>query len=142
LCEQYSITRDEQDEFSARSQSRAAQAQQSGKFKDEIVPVEIPQRKGEPVLFTEDEYIRGNTTVETLSKLRPAFKKDGGSVTAGNASGINDGAAAVVVMSKEKAEELGIEPLATIVANSAVGVDPAVHVVDRPGGAVRHAARG
>ncbi len=125
LVEQYNITREEQDEFSARSQERAAEAQQAGKFKDEIVPVEIPQRKGEPIIFTEDEYIRGNTTVETLAKLRPAFKKDG-SVTAGNASGINDGAAAIVVMSKEKAEELGIKPLATIVANAAVGVDPAI----------------
>ncbi len=125
LCEQYNISREEQDEFSARSQSRAAEAQQAGKFKDEIVPVEIPQRKGAPIIFSEDEYIRGNTTVETLAKLRPAFKKDG-SVTAGNASGINDGAAAVVVMSKEKAEELGIQPLATIVANAAVGVDPSI----------------
>ncbi|MER2105735.1 MAG: acetyl-CoA C-acetyltransferase [Solibacillus sp.] len=125
LCDQYNITREEQDAFSARSQKRAARAQQAGKFEAEIVPVEIPQRKGELVLFTQDEYIKAGTTAETLAKLRPAFKKDG-SVTAGNASGINDGAAAVVVMSKERAHELGIPALATIVANASYGVDPAI----------------
>ncbi|MER1985506.1 MAG: acetyl-CoA C-acetyltransferase [Solibacillus sp.] len=125
LCDQYNITREEQDAFSARSQKRAASAQQAGKFEAEIVPVEIPQRKGEPVLFTQDEYIKAGTTAETLAKLRPTFKKDG-SVTAGNASGINDGAAAVVVMSKERAHELGIPALATIVANASYGVDPAI----------------
>ncbi|MER2189588.1 MAG: acetyl-CoA C-acetyltransferase [Solibacillus sp.] len=125
LCDQYNITREEQDAFSARSQKRAASAQQAGKFEAEIVPVEIPQRKGELVLFTQDEYIKAGTTAETLAKLRPAFKKDG-SVTAGNASGINDGAAAVVVMSKERAHELGIPALATIVANASYGVDPAI----------------
>ncbi|MFC5558785.1 acetyl-CoA C-acetyltransferase [Ureibacillus thermophilus] len=125
LASQYHITREEQDEFAARSQARAAKAIEEGKFKEEIVPVEIPQRKGEPIIFDTDEFVRPGTTVEKLSALRPAFKKDG-TVTAGNASGINDGAAAVVVMSKKKAEELGIPPLASIVSNAAVGVDPAI----------------
>ena len=125
LCDQYEITREEQDAFSARSQARAAQAQAEGKFDAEIVPVEIPQRKGEPILFAKDEYIKAGSTAEKLAALRPAFKKDG-SVTAGNASGINDGAAAVVVMSKQRALELGIKPLATIVANASAGVDPSV----------------
>lgn len=125
LCDQYHITREEQDAFSARSQLRAAAAIENGKFKDEIVPVEIPGRKGEPIIFDTDEFVRPNTTVDTLSSLKPAFKKDG-SVTAGNASGINDGAAAVVLMSKEKCEELGIQPIATVVSNAAVGVDPAI----------------
>src|SRR5699024_9632636 len=97
---------------------------EAGKFKEEIVPVEVPQRRGEPVVFDTDEYVRGGTTAEQLSKLRPAFKKDG-SVTAGNASGINDGAAAVLVMSRKKAEELGVTPLVSIVANSSAALDPA-----------------
>ncbi|MFJ8065200.1 acetyl-CoA C-acetyltransferase [Psychrobacillus sp. NPDC096426] len=125
LCDQYNITREEQDAFSARSQARAVNAIAEGKFADEIVPVEIPQRKGDPIIFDTDEYPKKGSTQEKLSTLRPAFKKDG-SVTAGNASGINDGAAAVVVMSKAKAEELGITPLATIVANASAGVDPSV----------------
>ncbi|MER1956217.1 MAG: acetyl-CoA C-acetyltransferase [Solibacillus sp.] len=125
LCDQYGITREEQDAFAARSQARAAQAIADGKFTDEIVAVEIPQRKGEPVIFAQDEYVKAGTTAEKLGNLRPAFKKDG-SVTAGNASGINDGAAAVVVMSKERALELGIQPMATIVANASAGVAPAV----------------
>lgn len=125
LCTQYSITREEQDAFAARSQARAAAAQQAGKFEGEIVPVEISQRKGEPIVFAQDEYVKASSTAEALAKLRPAFKKDG-SVTAGNASGINDGAAAIVVMSKERALELGIKPLATIVANASAGVDPAI----------------
>ncbi|SFQ13395.1 acetyl-CoA C-acetyltransferase [Psychrobacillus psychrotolerans] len=125
LCDQYNITREEQDKFSARSQERAALAMQEGKFADEIVPVEIPQRKGDPVVFSQDEYPKKGSTEEKLAGLRPAFKKDG-SVTAGNASGINDGAAAVVVMSKAKADELGLKPLATIVANASAGVDPSV----------------
>lgn len=137
LADQYHITRQEQDEFALRSQTLAAEAQAAGKFKDEIVPVEIPQRRGEPIIFDTDEYVRPNTTFETLSKLRPAFKKDG-TVTAGNASGINDGASAVVLMSRKKAEELGITPLATIVANSAVGVDPAIMGIG-PASAVRKA---
>lgn len=125
LCDAHSITREEQDAFAARSQARAAEAIATGKFVDEIVPVEIPQRKGEPIVFAEDEYVKAGTTAEKLGALRPAFKKDG-SVTAGNASGINDGAAAVVVMSKERATELGLTPLATIVANASAGVDPSI----------------
>ena len=125
LCDAHSITREEQDAFAARSQARAAEAIASGKFVDEIVPVEIPQRKGEPIIFAEDEYVKAGTTAEKLGGLRPAFKKDG-SVTAGNASGINDGAAAVVVMSKERATELGLTPIATIVANASAGVDPSI----------------
>jgi len=125
LCDMYGISREEQDKFSARSQARAAAAVEAGKFEDEIIPVEIPQRKGDPVIFAVDEYIKASSTEEKLGKLRPAFKKDG-SVTAGNASGINDGAAAVVVMTKAKADELGLTPLATIVANGNAGVDPAI----------------
>ena len=125
LCDAYSITREEQDAFAARSQARAAEAIAAGRFMDEIVPVEIPQRKGEPVIFNQDEYVKAGTTAEKLGGLRPAFKKDG-SVTAGNASGINDGAAAVVVMSQERAYELGLKPLATIVANASAGVDPSI----------------
>ncbi|MCH1624838.1 acetyl-CoA C-acetyltransferase [Ferdinandcohnia quinoae] len=125
LCDKYEITREEQDEFAARSQQRAVAAIESGKFKEEIVPVEIPQRKKESIIFDTDEYPRAGTTAEKLAGLRPAFKKDG-SVTAGNASGINDGAAAVVVMSKKKCEELGIEPLVTIKANGNAGVDPSI----------------
>ena len=125
LCDKYSITRQEQDEFSARSQERAVAAIETGRFKEEIVAVEIPQRKGNPIVFDCDEYPKASSTVEKLASLRPAFKKDG-SVTAGNSSGLNDGAAAVVVMSKAKAEELGVKPLATIVANASAGVDPAI----------------
>lgn len=125
LCDRYSITREEQDEFSALSQQKASKAIETGKFKEEIVAIEIPQRKGEPVIFDTDEYVRAGATAEGLGKLRPAFKRDG-SVTAGNASGINDGAAALVIMSKEKADELGLTPLATIVANASAGVDPSV----------------
>ncbi len=125
LCERYSISREEQDEFSAWSQQKAASAIEEGKFKDEIVPVPIPQRKGDPIEFAQDEFPRKGSTAEKLSGLRAAFKKEG-SVTAGNASGINDGAAAVVVMSKEKAEELGITPLVTIKGNANAGVDPSI----------------
>ena len=101
LCDRYSITREEQDEFAAKSQKKAAAAIEAGTFKEEIVAIEIPQRKGDPIIFDTDEYVRGSSTAEKLGKLRPAFKRDG-SVTAGNASGINDGAAAFVIMSKEK----------------------------------------
>ncbi|MBT2570134.1 acetyl-CoA C-acetyltransferase [Planococcus sp. ISL-110] len=125
LCDRYDITREEQDKFAARSQARATAAIEAGRFDDEIVPVEIPQRKGDPIIFKVDEYVKSDSNEERLGKLRPAFKKDG-SVTAGNASGINDGAAAVVVMSKAKADELGLTPLATVVANGNAGVDPAV----------------
>ena len=125
ICDAYNLTREEQDEFASASQMKAAQATEAGKFKDEIVPVSIPKRKGDPVIFDTDEYIKPDTTTEKLSNLRPAFKKDG-SVTAGNASGINDGAAAVLVMSRKKAEELGLTPLATICANASAAIDPSV----------------
>lgn len=125
LCDAYEISREEQDTFAARSQQRAEAAIAAGKFNDEIVAVEIPQRKGDPIVFKQDEFPRNGVTAESLSKLRPAFKKEG-SVTAANASGINDGAAAVVVMSKEKAVELGIQPMAQITANASAGVDPAI----------------
>ncbi|WP_273833159.1 acetyl-CoA C-acetyltransferase [Guptibacillus sedimenti] len=125
LCDHYHLTREEMDEFAAWSQQKAQAAIEEGRFKEEILPVSIPQRKGEPLLFDTDEYVKPGTTADKLAKLRPAFKKDGG-VTAGNASGINDGAAAVVLMSKEKAEELGIEYLAVIRSNASGGVDPSV----------------
>jgi acetyl-CoA C-acetyltransferase len=126
VAAKYGISREEQDEFSAESQQKAAAAQQAGKFKAEIVPVEIPAKKGETLRFDTDEHPRGDTTAQRLAGLRPAFKKEGGSVTAGNASGINDGAAAVVVMSEEKAKELRLTPLARIRAYAAVGVDPSI----------------
>jgi acetyl-CoA C-acetyltransferase len=125
LCEQYELTREELDQFAAHSQQKAVAAIEAGRFEDEIVPVVIPQRKGDPIVFAQDEFPKAGTTAEKLGGLRPAFKKDG-SVTAGNASGINDGAAAVVVMSKQKADELGLEPLATIRANASAGVDPSI----------------
>ena len=125
ICDQYEVTRQEQDEFAAWSQEKAAIAINDGKFEDEIVAVEIPQRKGESIYFDKDEYVKAGTTVEKLGKLRPAFKKDG-RVTAGNASGINDGAAAVLMMSLRKAKELGIEPLAKIRGNASAAVDPSL----------------
>ena len=125
VAEQYGITREEQDEFAAQSQNRAEEAQKSGKFADEIVPVIIPQKKGDPVVFDTDEYPRHGSTVEKMSKLKPAFKKDG-TVTAGNASGINDGAAALIVMSKDKADELGLKYLCEIAGYGSAGVDPKV----------------
>lgn len=125
LADKYEISREEQDEFSAQSQAKAAKAIEEGKFKDEIIPVEIPQRKGDPIVFDTDEYPKKGTTAEKLSSLRPAFKKDG-SVTAGNASGINDGAAVFIVMSRKKADELGIQPLVTIRGNASAGVDPSI----------------
>jgi len=125
IAEQYQLTREEQDEFAAWSQQKTEAAMQEGKFQEEIVPLEIPQRKGDPVVFAADEFPRAGVTAEKLAKLRPAFKKDG-TVTAGNASGINDGAAALVLMSREKAEELGIKPMATIRGNGTAGVDPKI----------------
>ena len=125
IAEQWNITREEQDKFSLESQLRAEKAIKSGRFKDEIVPVEIPQRKGDPIVVDTDEHPRFGSTIEGLSKLKPAFKKDG-TVTAGNASGINDAAAAMVLMSKEKAAELGIKPLVTIVSFASAGVDPKI----------------
>lgn len=125
LAEKYGITREEQDEFAARSQNRAEAAIKAGKFKDEIAPVMIPQKKGDPVTFDTDEFPRFGITAESLGKLKPAFKKDG-TVTAGNASGINDGAAMLVVMSREKADKLGLKPLATIRGYASAGVDPSI----------------
>jgi acetyl-CoA C-acetyltransferase len=125
LAELYGITREEQDEFAARSQQKAEKAIAEGRFEDEIVPVEIPQRKGDPIVFSRDEHPRPGTTKEKLASLRPAFKKDG-TVTAGNASGINDGAAALVIASKDKASELGIKPMATVKAYASSGVEPKV----------------
>jgi acetyl-CoA C-acetyltransferase len=125
IAQQWNITRQEQDAFAAASQQKAEAAIKAGKFEEEIVPVEIPQRKGDPVVFSKDEYPRFGATAEGLGKLKPAFKKDG-TVTAGNASGINDGAAAVVVMSEEKAKELGIKPLAKILSYGSKGLDPAI----------------
>ncbi|MDD2586203.1 MAG: acetyl-CoA C-acetyltransferase [Syntrophomonadaceae bacterium] len=124
INEMYGITREEQDEFGFRSQERAFAAIESGRFKEEIVPVVIKTRKGE-VVFDTDEHPR-KTTLEKMGKLKPAFKRDGGSVTAGNASGINDSAAAVIVMSKEKADELGLKPMAKVVSYASGGVDPKV----------------
>ena len=125
IAKDWNLTREEQDEFALNSQLKAEAAIKANKFKDEIVPVLIPQRKGEPKVFDTDEYPRFGATIEGLAKLRPAFIKDG-TVTAGNASGINDGAAAFVIMSAEKAEELGITPLAKIVSYGQKGLDPAI----------------
>src|SRR3990172_7854957 len=121
VAEKYNVTREEQDEFSAKSQNKAEVAIKAGKFKEEIVPIAIPEPKGEPVLFDTDEFPRFGTTKEILAKLKPAFKKEG-TVTAGNASGINDGAACVLLMSEEKAKEKGLTPLATIKSYGFCGV--------------------
>ena len=125
VAEKYGITREMQDEFAVASQSKAEAAIKAGKFKDEIVPVVIHGKKGDTV-FDTDEHPKFGTTIEKVAKLKPAFKRDGGTVTAANASGINDSAAALVVMSKEKADELGIKPLATIVSYATGGVDPSI----------------
>ncbi len=125
VAEQWGLTREELDEFAVISQNRAEEAIKAGKFKDEIVPVEIPQRKGDPIIFDTDEYPKAGTTIDKVGKLKPAFKKDG-IVTAANASGINDAGAAVVVMSKEKADELGIKPLCSIKSYASAGVDPTI----------------
>ena len=126
IVEKYGLTREEQDELAAMSQNRAEKARAEGKFKDEIVPVEVKDRKGNVTVVDTDEHIREGVTAEGISKLKPAFKRDGGSVTAANASGLNDGSAALVVMSEEKAKELGVTPLATIVSYATEGVDPAI----------------
>lgn len=124
VAEKYEITREEQDDFAFNSHRKAAEAQAEGRFKDEIVAIEIPQKKGEPIVLDYDEPVRPDTTVESLAKLKPAFKKDGGTVTAGNAPGVNDGASALVVTSAEKAKELGIEPLGRVVASATSGIEP------------------
>ncbi|HPB73894.1 MAG TPA: acetyl-CoA C-acetyltransferase [Chromatiaceae bacterium] len=125
IAKKYGFSRQAQDEFAAASQQKAEAAQKAGRFDAEIVQVSIPQRKGDPLVFAADEFPRHGTTAESLAKLRPAFDKEG-TVTAGNASGINDGAAIVIVTTESKAKELGLEPLATIVAFSSAGVDPAI----------------
>ena len=125
VAKEYGITREAQDAFAALSQNKAEAAQKSGRFNDEIVPVEIPQRKGEPLRFATDEFVRHGVTAESLSGLKPAFSKEG-TVTAANASGLNDGAAAVIVMSAKKADALGLTPIARIKAYANAGVDPKV----------------
>ena len=125
IAEQYGLTKEEQDKFAVQSQNRAEEAQKAGKFNEEIAPVVIPQKKGVPIVIDTDEYPRHGSTLEKMSKLNPAFKKDG-TVTAGNASGINDGAAALIIMSKEKADELGIKYLCEIAGYGSAGVDPKV----------------
>ncbi|MBI4005419.1 MAG: acetyl-CoA C-acetyltransferase [Gammaproteobacteria bacterium] len=125
IAKQYNISRIEQDEFAAKTQQKYEAAQIQNKFADEIIPVEIPQRKGEPIVFDRDEFPRAGVTAESIAKMRPAFDKDG-TVTAANASGINDGAAAVIVMSESKAKKLGLKPLATIKAYASAGVNPAI----------------
>jgi acetyl-CoA C-acetyltransferase len=124
VAEKYQISREEQDHFAFNSHRKAQEAHLAGRFKDEIVPVEIPPKKGDPIILDYDETVRPETTVESLSKLRPAFKKDGGTVTAGNAPGVNDGASSLVVTSAENAAELGIEPLGRIVASATSGIEP------------------
>ena len=125
VAEKYGLTREMQDEFAVASQQKAQAAIEGGKFKDEIVPVVIKGKKGD-IVFDTDEHPKFGTTMEKVAKLKPAFKKDGGTVTAANASGINDSAAAFVVMSKEKADELGLTPMATIVSYATGGVDPSI----------------
>ncbi|MEH7388062.1 acetyl-CoA C-acetyltransferase [Bacillus sp. JJ1521] len=123
VAEKYGVSRAEQDELALASQERCAAAIKSGRFNDEIVPIEIPQRKGAPLLFKEDEHARPETTLETLSKLKPVFRKNG-TVTAGNSSGINDGSSAILVMEKELAERLGLKPIARVVTSAVSGVHP------------------
>jgi len=124
VANKHQITRETQDDFAYNSHRKAHEAHEKGYFKDEIVPVEIPQKKGDPIVLDYDEPVRPETTVEALGKLKPAFKKDGGTVTAGNAPGVNDGGSAVVVTSAEKAAELGIEPLARVVSYATSGIEP------------------
>ena len=124
VADKHQITRETQDEFAYNSHRKANEAREKGYFKDEIIPIEIPQKKGDPIIFDYDESVRPDSTIETLAKLKPAFKKDGGTVTAGNAPGVNDGASAIVVTSMEKAKELGIEPLARIVSYATSGIEP------------------
>jgi acetyl-CoA C-acetyltransferase len=124
VSEKYQIGREAQDEYAFNSHRKAMEARDDGRFDEEIVSVEIPQRKGDPIIFNKDETIRDDTSIESLGKLGPAFKKEGGTVTAGNAPSVNDGASAVVVTSAEKAKAMGIEPLAKIVAYATSGIEP------------------
>ena len=125
LAEKYNITREDQDLFAFNSQRKASRAQERGRFKDEIVSVKIPQRKGDPIIFDKDEFIRPNTSLEVLAKLKPAFKKNG-SVTAGNASGLNDGAAAMLLASENGVKENNLVPIAKIISSAVVGVEPRI----------------
>lgn len=137
VAEQYNLTREMQDEFSVKSQAKAAKANEEGWFKDEIVDVVIPQKKGDPIVFNVDEYVKAGTTMEKVAKLKPAFKKDG-TVTAANASGINDGAAAVLVCSEEFVKDHGLKPMARLISTGSKGVDPSVMGLG-PIPSVRHA---
>jgi acetyl-CoA C-acetyltransferase len=124
VAERYHVTREEQDEYALNSHRKAAAASKAGKFKDEILPVEIPQKKGAPVILDVDESVREDTSLDALAKLKPAFKKEGGTVTAGNAPGVNDGASALVVTSLERARLLNVEPMARIAAQATSGIEP------------------
>jgi acetyl-CoA acetyltransferase family protein len=126
LVDKFVISREDQDKFSAWSQQKAAAAQERGRLAEEIVAVEIPQRKKDPIIFDKDEFIRPGTTAEGLSKLRPAFRREGGTVTAGNASGLNDGAAATIVASEDAVKKYNLKPLARIVSSAVVGVEPRI----------------
>ena len=126
LVDKFGISREDQDKFSAWSQQKAEKAQKSGRLAEEIIAVEIPQRKKDPIIFDQDEFIRPGTTVEGLSKLRPAFRREGGTVTAGNASGLNDGAAATIVASEDAVKKYNLKPLARIVSSAVVGVEPRI----------------
>src|SRR2546421_4809347 len=140
VAERFDVSRAEQDEYALNSHRKAAAAIKAGNFKEEIVPVEIPQKKGPPVVFDSDETVREDTALEALAKLKPAFKKDGGTVTAGNAPGVNDGASALVVTSSDRARELGVEPMARIVAQATSGIEPAL-VMMAPVEAIRKVLR-
>ena len=140
VSEKYCVSREQQDEYALNSHLKAAAAIKAGKFKDEIVPVEIPQKNGQPIIFDTDETVREDTSLEALAKLKPAFKQEGGTVTAGNAPGVNDGASAVVVTSAERARELGVEPMARIVAQATSGLEPAL-VMMAPVEAIRKVLR-
>lgn len=126
LAEMYSISREDQDAFALNSQQKAAKAQAEGRFDEETVAVEIPQRKKDPIIFAKDEFIKANSSLEVLAKLRTAFKKEGGTVTAGNASGLNDGAAAMLLASEVAVEKYGLKPMAKIVSSAVVGVEPRI----------------
>jgi acetyl-CoA acetyltransferase family protein len=126
LVEKYNISREDQDKFAYWSQMKAAKAQESGRLAKEIVTVEIPQRKKDPIQFSKDEFVKPNSSLEVLGKLRAAFKKEGGSVTAGNSSGLNDGAAATIIASEEAVKKYNLKPLARIVSSAVVGVEPRI----------------
>ncbi|WP_247236816.1 3-oxoadipyl-CoA thiolase [Telluribacter sp. SYSU D00476] len=138
LADMYGISREDQDQFAYTSQMKAAEAQKNGRFGEEIMPVEIPKKKGEVTLFEHDEFVKPATTLDVLAKLKPAFRKEGGTVTAGNASGLNDGAAAVLIASEEALKKYNLKPLARIVSSGVVGVEPRIMGIG-PVGATRMA---